>query len=84
MKRNFDALQRDEWRLSVQPILGKVVRDCAFASGRKPPPLQLFESIENSQAKGNIFKKKEEVHPVTARIFLRVLRPVTHRALMHR
>ena len=61
VKKNFDALGRDEWRVNVQPVLGAVVHDCRFIARRPPRPLELFESIENSQMKGNIFKKKEEV-----------------------
>ena len=61
VKRNFDALERDEWRISVQPVLAQVVRDCRFKTGAVPMTLQLSESIENSQAKRTLFKKKAEV-----------------------
>merc|ERR1711871_1550337 len=41
VKRNFDALERDEWLLSVQPVLAQVVRDCRFRTGAIPMTLQL-------------------------------------------
>eukprot|EP00750_Incisomonas_marina_P027626 INCI6213.2.p1 GENE.INCI6213.2~~INCI6213.2.p1 ORF type:complete len:577 (-),score=106.97 INCI6213.2:212-1942(-) len=61
IKRNFDALGRDEWRVQVQPVLANVVRDCRFAAKRPPAPLELFETVQNSQTKNTLFKKKEEV-----------------------
>ena len=46
--------------MEVQPVLGRLVKESRFAAKPRPAALQLFETIQNSASKGNIFKKKKE------------------------